>query len=228
MEGSLCFNPATGCNNGTLTLPILEYDHSSGDCAITGGYRYRGTQIPQLYGIYLYADYCTGRIWGASQGPTGSWSTTQLLDTSLAISTLGEDRDGELYVAHYSSPGGVIYRVMNGTTTAPDITVSPLSLAFGNVAVRRSSILEVVTVKNDGTANLTIGTVTLGGANPNQFRKRPADDVCSGKTLAPAQSCTVGVRFRPTSAGAKSATLNISSNDPDENLVTVALSGTGT
>ena len=42
MEGNLCFNPPTNCNNGTLTLPILEYDHLLG-CSVTGGHRYRGT-----------------------------------------------------------------------------------------------------------------------------------------------------------------------------------------
>jgi hypothetical protein len=51
MEGTACYNPATGCNDGTLVLPILEYLHGSGDCSITGGYAYRGAAIPELAGL---------------------------------------------------------------------------------------------------------------------------------------------------------------------------------
>jgi glucose/arabinose dehydrogenase len=80
MEGNQCFNPPTDCNDGTLTLPILEYNHSLG-CSITGGYRYRGTQIPQLEGTYVVGDFCSGRIWGANDAGSGGWSAIELLDT---------------------------------------------------------------------------------------------------------------------------------------------------
>lgn len=113
MEGRHCFNPATNCHNGTLTLPILEYDHSLG-CSITGGYRYRGSQIRQLYGVYLYGDYCSGRIWGATES-NGRWTSRELLTTELSISTFGEDESGELYVAHHDGANGAIYRI----TTEP-------------------------------------------------------------------------------------------------------------
>jgi len=66
MEGSQCFNPSSNCNPGGLVLPILEYDHTLG-CSVTGGYRYRGPSA-SLFGTYFYADYCTGRIWGATEG----------------------------------------------------------------------------------------------------------------------------------------------------------------
>jgi glucose/arabinose dehydrogenase len=55
MEGSSCFNPSTDCNNGTLTLPIREYDHTVG-CSVTGGYRYRGSANFDLEGFYFYGD----------------------------------------------------------------------------------------------------------------------------------------------------------------------------
>ena len=110
MEGSICFNPPAACDNGLLTLPILEYSHSLG-CSITGGYRYRGDRIQELYEMYVYGDYCSGRIWGAmEQG--GEWTTTLLLDTSLSISTFGEDQNGELYVTDLSS-SGTVYRLVS-------------------------------------------------------------------------------------------------------------------
>ncbi len=112
MEGTACYNPSTGCNDGTLVLPILEYPHASGDCSITGGYVYRGTAFPELVGRYFYGDYCTGRIWVATRNPDGTWSTTQLLDTSNLISTFGQDEAGELYVAHLSATSGAIYRIV--------------------------------------------------------------------------------------------------------------------
>ena len=91
-----------------LTLPILEYDHSLG-CSITGGYRYRGVASPGLWGVYFYADWCSGRIWGATEDALGTWSTEELLDTNLQITAFGEDEDGEIYLADYTA--GAIYRI---------------------------------------------------------------------------------------------------------------------
>lgn len=109
MEGSHCYNPPDNCNPGGLILPILEYDHSLG-CAVIGGFRYRGTQVPDLYGQYLYADYCSGLIWGAGQDEAGNWSTNVLLDARFSISSFGEGPDGELYLVSYGS-SGTFYRI---------------------------------------------------------------------------------------------------------------------
>jgi len=112
MEGTACYNPATGCNDGTLVLPILEYLHGSGDCSITGGYAYRGAAIPELVGRYLYGDFCSGRIWSGTRNAGGTWTSAQLLDTPHSITTFGEDQAGEIYVAHYSATSGAIYRIV--------------------------------------------------------------------------------------------------------------------
>ncbi|MFO7461920.1 MAG: PQQ-dependent sugar dehydrogenase [Desulfatiglandales bacterium] len=110
MEGNACFDPPVGCNDGTLTLPVLEYDHSIG-CSVTGGYRYRGVVNPGMVGVYFYADFCTGRIWGATEGVGGTFTATELLDTDLSITTFGEDEEGEIYVAHFSPTAGAVYRI---------------------------------------------------------------------------------------------------------------------
>jgi hypothetical protein len=117
MEGNSCFNPAINCNNGTLTLPIMVYDHSVG-CSVTGGYRYRGSKNPALNGVYLYGDYCVGLIWGAQEDGLGGWNTTVLLDTNFLISTFGEDESGELYVADFSSPNGAIYQIVQANSAS--------------------------------------------------------------------------------------------------------------
>jgi glucose/arabinose dehydrogenase len=110
MEGESCFIPVADCNDGTLTLPVIQYDHSLG-CSVTGGYRYRGVVNPGMAGVYFYADFCTGRIWGATEGVGQTWTATELLDTDLSITTFGEDEEGEIYVAHFSSTAGAVYRI---------------------------------------------------------------------------------------------------------------------
>lgn len=107
MEGMHCFtDPA--CSQAGLTLPVAEYDHLSGDCSVTGGFVYRGAQYPSLQGIYLYGDFCSGRIWGLRRnGPV--WENQLLLDTTLNISSFGEDEAGNLYVADMTT--GVIYKI---------------------------------------------------------------------------------------------------------------------
>jgi glucose/arabinose dehydrogenase len=107
MEGNTChINEGVGCFHASLTGPVVEYDHSAGDCSVTGGYMYRGVS-PGFVGNYIYADFCTGRIWSAAPGP---WSPTLLLDSSFQISSFGEDVNGELYLADFS--GGTLQRLL--------------------------------------------------------------------------------------------------------------------
>jgi glucose/arabinose dehydrogenase len=109
LEGNLCFSPSNACTPPpNYSPPVSVYEHSQG-CSVTGGEVYRGTTYPLLEGIYLYGDYCSGRIWGLVQD--GSvWQSRELLDTSYRISTFGSDEMGDLYLADLSS--GTIYRVI--------------------------------------------------------------------------------------------------------------------
>ena len=107
MEGTSCYNPASGCNREGLEPPIAEYEHASG-CSITGGYVYRGTRIPGLVGRYLFADYCSGRIWALTEGGANRWATAQLLSTDLRISSFGEDAAGDVYVIDHA---GAVYLI---------------------------------------------------------------------------------------------------------------------
>ena len=121
LEGTQCFNdtPPGSCDallNGGSTLPILEYSHSLG-CSVIGGYRYRGTRHPELEGIYLYADYCSGRIWGALPGDDGTWQSEQLLVAGFNITTFGEDEGGELYLADYNGDQSALYEIVSHRTT---------------------------------------------------------------------------------------------------------------
>ena len=109
MEGTHCFEPDDNCNNGTLVQPVIEYDHSSQACSVTGGYVYRGTRYVRLYGAYVYADFCNGIIRAATPSVGGVLVSRTLIDANFFVSTFGEDVNGELYVADYN--GGTIYRI---------------------------------------------------------------------------------------------------------------------
>jgi glucose/arabinose dehydrogenase len=116
MEATHCFNPPSNCTDPALVLPIVEYGHTNGACSVTGGYVYRGTRYPKFSGTYFYGDYCIGTIWGATRNAAGSFTSRQLLDTNLLISTFGEDVAGELYVADHN---GTIYQLTDVSPGAP-------------------------------------------------------------------------------------------------------------
>ena len=97
MEGNACYNPSSGCNTSGKTRPIAVYSHSVG-CSVTGGYVYRGAQLRDLVGGYLFGDYCSGRVWALRAHGPASQSPVLMADTALNISSFGEGQDGRLYV----------------------------------------------------------------------------------------------------------------------------------
>ena len=66
MEGNHCYRGI--CDGTAYSAPIAEYNQSSGDCSVTGGYVYRGRHENGLWGIYLYGDYCSGLVRGSKPG----------------------------------------------------------------------------------------------------------------------------------------------------------------
>ena len=105
-EGNHPFNGSSASTAGS-TAPVVEYDHSQG-ASITGGFVYRGIANPQLQGLYVYGDFTNGKLWGLRKTATG-WRNQLLLETPHAISTFGEDEQGNLYVADYSQGG--LYKI---------------------------------------------------------------------------------------------------------------------
>ncbi|MBL8202372.1 MAG: choice-of-anchor D domain-containing protein [Chromatiales bacterium] len=97
---------------------------------------------------------------------------------------------------------------------------------FGQVTEGTTSPTRTVTVTNSGNQDLVLGTVAL--ANPLADPYAVVSDTCSGQTLTPASSCTVGLEFAPVASGDFPDTFDIPSSDPDEPSVTITVSGTGT
>ncbi len=108
MEGSKSFEG--GSPPDGAVSPVFDYPHSTGNCSVTGGFVYRGSVIPDLQGVYVFADYCVGDIRGLL-----ARNAVRLDERSLGIpvdggqvTSFGEDADGELYVL---SAAGPVYRI---------------------------------------------------------------------------------------------------------------------
>jgi glucose/arabinose dehydrogenase len=161
MEGTACGGGGTSgcppdvaaCNSAGLVRPILEYTHSAGDCSVTGGFVFRGPGFPELVGTYVYGDYCTGKLWGATRGPGGEWSPRLFAARAGNLTTFGEDAAGRLYLATES---GLLARIVD-PDPAPPPSVSSVEPASG--ATRGG---DVVVVTGSGFASGA--TVTFGGA----------------------------------------------------------------
>jgi glucose/arabinose dehydrogenase len=105
-EGTQCYLVA-GCDTSGFTLPAMEYTHDEGGCSVTGGYVYRGEEMPDLQGDYVFADFCSGFLWTGSSDDGATWTMSPPIETGLGISAFGEDAEGNLYFADL--PGGGVY-----------------------------------------------------------------------------------------------------------------------
>ena len=127
MEGSIC---GTDGSNGCSSVPPAcgstratrcpsTSTTTASACAIIGGYVYRGSQDPNLYGTYLYGDECSGNLWGNGQ---------LLTPTLPGLQTFGEDSVGEIYLG---TGGGSLYRLTHPGPLPP--TPTPSALPFFTV-----------------------------------------------------------------------------------------------
>lgn len=112
---------------------------------------------------------------------------------------------------------------LTGTGLASAVTLTPTSLAFGSVLVGVTSSSQAITLKNSGTGALTLTSIAITGTNSGDF----ARTTTCGATLAAAASCTISVTFKPTAAGARSASVTITDSAPGSPH-SVSMTGTGT
>jgi glucose/arabinose dehydrogenase len=101
-EAAQSYNANITLLGENIVAPFAAYDHSDGACSVSGGFVYRGAAIPDLQGAYLFADWCSGRIWASYRDSDGAWQTNIFSETGRQISAFGEDVDGELYFADYA------------------------------------------------------------------------------------------------------------------------------
>lgn len=110
LEGSACYPPGSPCDPTGTVLPVWEYPLRGGpECAVVGGYVYRGRRIPELTGTYLFGDYCSGKVWGLRLAGGKVVAHALLLTVPFPISSFAEDPEGELYLLDHR--GGRVYRL---------------------------------------------------------------------------------------------------------------------
>ncbi len=108
-EGNATYNTA-GCGPASnYTFPVYEYTHSLGS-SITGGYQYAGTEYPLLSGVYVCADYISGRFFTV-QDDEGTWvGAANEVHAAFQWATFGQDAQGNMYVAGLGN--GNIYKIV--------------------------------------------------------------------------------------------------------------------
>lgn len=178
-EGKHCFNPPSNCDpQGITTDPVYEYSHSAGRCSITGGYVYRGSDIPAAKGRYFFADYCTGEVWSGEK--LGATFTDIQLHTNIDnVTSFGVDASGELYVCELD---GDIYKFIpappccdlagdadnNGSVNIGDVTFIIARIFGGGVApdCQDEADANSTNTLNIGDATYLIARIFSGGPAP--------------------------------------------------------------
>ena len=180
-----------------------------------------GTAVLNIGGITSSsADFAQTNACGASLGAGLSCT----ISVSFKPTTLGA-KTATISVSDTAagSPHSVSLSGNAVAAPAPAITLTPnTGLTFGNVTVGTASAMQTVTLKNTGTANLTLTTISVAGTNGPDFSK--AGSCANGATVAANATCTVTVTFTPSAVGARTGSVAITSNAPAANI---ALSGTG-
>jgi glucose/arabinose dehydrogenase len=131
-EGNHVYNSTNCPAASTLTFPVHEYPHSEG-CSVTGGFVYRGSNNPQLYGRYLYADFCSRKIWSL-KNVNGNWVNELLYQESnntVRFSTFGQNNNGELFIGDIN---GRLFQICDASwvQTTPDLTLNYSPILNGN------------------------------------------------------------------------------------------------
>jgi glucose/arabinose dehydrogenase len=122
MEGFHCFDPATGCDTSGLILPIYEYDHNVGE-SITGGYVYRGSMLPSLNGLYIFADFVYGDVWSLEYDGGNPPKVSTLGDLGpYSVTSFGVDQQDELYICSFD---GAIYKFVQTNSAGEHSNLIP-------------------------------------------------------------------------------------------------------
>ena len=159
----------------------------------------------------------TSSTCGASLAP-GASCTMGITFTPTAAGT----GTGTLSAANNASSSPQTISLSGTGAAAQANTLSPTSLTFGSQTVNTTSAPQYVTFKNTGSANLTFGAETFSGP----FHWAPATSSTCGASLAPGASCTMGITFTPTAAGASTGALSVANNaNPSPQTVSLTSAG---
>ena len=155
-EGNHPYN-LSGCN-GVYENPIWEYSHSLG-FSISGGYVYRGENVPELYGKYICGDYVSARVWAINYDGINPATSTQITTAPGSITSFGVDENNELYLVSFN---GKIYRFTP--------TIVPVELISFNATIVEGKVrLDWYTATETNNSGFTIQRSTDGATYENIF-----------------------------------------------------------
>ncbi|HEY1280653.1 MAG TPA: choice-of-anchor D domain-containing protein [Acidimicrobiales bacterium] len=191
--------PVSFRNDGTVdvTPTTIESSNAADFAVVNGGTCARGQPIK-------VGASCTVQV---AFTPTSNGAKESTLTITQPTD---QSWDGVTAAVHLTGSGA------NGALSA-----DPETIDFGTVSVGETAAAQSFTVTNTGTLTTTIGTVLVSA--PAEFPL--AGGTCAGATLAPADTCTVSVAFKPAATGSRSATMDVGGSGGA--AVSVTLSGTG-
>jgi len=236
------YNDSGQLGNGTTTsssTPVQLHD-LAGVTAIAAGFTH-SVAILQDGTAYAWGDNSSGQLGDGSftqrLSPTlvatltGATGISAGSDHSVAVDNAGAvwgwgwDGHGQLGDGYNTTIPRVA--AMQLLPEQPEIITTPSSIDAGNTPAGVPTPPQPLTITNNGTADLTISSITLTGSNPSQFSVTLGSCLSLTPTLSPAASCTVMVVFTPITIGSKNATLHITSDAVTTPTLDVPLSGTG-
>jgi glucose/arabinose dehydrogenase len=106
MEGFNC-RQGNSCDKSRFEPPVIDYPTADGNCAVVGGFVYRGEAIPALRGAYVYGDYCSGKVWALRNDGSKVLVLSQIAAAGGPMSSFSEDSRGELYALGFGDRGGI-------------------------------------------------------------------------------------------------------------------------
>jgi hypothetical protein len=203
--------PSTAVAGTPFNFTLTAFNPSGGlgtDISFVGTVHF--TSSDTASGVVLPANFTF------TPGDQGSMTFSATLKTAGAQTITATDT--------VNSAITTIAPITVNSSSSPGVSLTPTSLNFGAVATGVTSPVRTVTLKNVGTAALTITSIAVTGTDAGDF---PKTATSCGSSLAAGASCTVSVTFKPTTTGARSADLTFTDNasgSPQQ----VPLSGTGT
>jgi len=236
-EGNHCTGLDGGlCNTNNYDFPVVEYQHLSGRCSVTGGYVYRGARSTLAVGAYVYADFCTGEIFLLNGG-----GQMLLTNTSIGVSSFGEDEAGEVYVVGL---GGSVHRITASPPPAAcSYSIAPTNSSFsesggaGAATMTAGASCNWIAASHDTWITITSGTNGTGNGtinytvDANPGAARTGTITAGGRTHTVNQSGPVGCTFTisPTNAafGASGGSSNVTVTASATNCAWTAVSNSG-
>jgi HYDIN/CFA65/VesB family protein len=203
---------------GTISAPqtVTLTNSLSGD-GVIGSITLAGKDPRQFL---ITEDFCSGAV----LGNLGSCSLNVVYQPSVEFPDGVGPAQADLQVTFQNPPALSI--ALSGNSLVPNIESNVSSLNFGNKVAGQQSDPQTVIITNSGEADLVLqGAMVIGGDSADFG---PSLDQCSFQVLAPGESCTIELKMRATQLDERSAQFSIESNDPDEPLLLIDLSGKGT